>query len=167
MGSVIEILALEALALEAQGNHLQAVATLEQALTLAEPEGYVRMFVEEGKPMQLLMADLRMRIADAGLRSYAERLLAAFSSAASADGAAPDRSEIRIPKSNMIEPLSERELEVLRLIADGLSNREIAERLVVGTGTVKTHINNIYRKLDVKSRTQAIHRARELGVLTA
>jgi LuxR family maltose regulon positive regulatory protein len=67
---------------------------------------------------------------------------------------------------NLVEPLSERELEVLRLIADGLSNHEIAERLIVGTGTVKTHINNIYRKLDVKSRTQALHRARELGLLT-
>jgi LuxR family maltose regulon positive regulatory protein len=167
VGSGIEILALEALTLEARGNHLQAVTTLDRALTLAQPEGYIRTFVDEGEPMKLLIADCRLRIEkhDGRLKLYVDNLLAAFPEVVLR---AP-LSQIDNQKSaiqNLVEPLSERELEVLRLIADGLSNHEIAERLIVGTGTVKTHINNIYRKLDVKSRTQALHRARELGLLT-
>jgi LuxR family maltose regulon positive regulatory protein len=171
MGSVIEILALEALTLEAQGNHAQAMTALERALTLAEPEGYIRVFVDEGEPMRALLE--RMKDAPSGppphsgghgqggrMKDYVLKLLSAF-------GAQRSLHPSSLSPQPLTEPLSERELEVLRLIADGLSNREIAERLVVGTGTVKTHINNIYRKLDVKSRTQALHRARELGLLTA
>ena len=159
MTSLIELLALRALALQAQAKSAESVAALERALTLAEPEGYIRTFVDEGEPMRLLMADCRLQIEehDSHLKPYVEKLLTAFPTI---DSSPPERQT-----SNLIEPLSDREMEVLRLIAEGLSNREIAERLIVGLGTVKTHINNLYRKLDVNSRTQALARARELSLL--
>ncbi len=166
MTSLIELLALRALALQAQAKSAESVAALERALTLAEPEGYIRTFVDEGEPMQLLIADCRVQIEKraAHLKSYVEKLLVAF------DQAQPVQLEESISSqqstvSNLIEPLSERELEVLRLIDAGLSNREIAERLIVGLGTIKTHINNLYRKLDVNSRTQAIRAARDLNLM--
>jgi LuxR family maltose regulon positive regulatory protein len=164
-GNLIRLLAVQALALTAQGERESAAQALGRALTLAEPEGYVRTFVDEGDPMRSLIADLRLRIADARLRSHAEKLLAAFPSVASADAAVPARSEIRIPRSEMIEPLSERELEVLRLIAEGLSNQEIAHRLFLSVPTVKWHTTHIYGKLGVTNRTQAVTQARALGLL--
>ncbi len=169
--NLIEIHMLKALALQAQGRTPQAIAALERALTLAEPEGFVRVFVDEGEPMRLLMADCRLRIAERCRRepeeasrrllAYADHLLAAFG----VTGALPGQSKTGHLESDMAEPLSERELEVLRLIAAGLSNSEIAARLVVAPSTVKTHINNIYSKLGVSRRTQAIARAQELGLL--
>ena len=171
IGSAIEILALEALTLEAQGEHVQAVTTLERALALAEPEGYVRLFVDEGEPMKKVIGNWRLEIGRTARHETARRLLVYTEKLLAAFGPPPqlpvthDQSPRPGLQSPLVESLSEREIEVLRLIADGLSNREIAEQLIVGTGTVKTHINNIYRKLDVKSRTQAIHRARELGLL--
>jgi len=169
-GNVIELLALKALALQARGQSAQATTTLERALTLAEPEGYLRIFVDEGEPMRLLIADFRLRIGRQAhsapdstpdhLFAYVDKLLATFPGAALSA-----QSAISNLKSEMVEPLSERELEVLRLIAEGLSNAEIAERLVIAQGTVKRHINNIYGKLGVGSRTQAIARSRELGLL--
>jgi LuxR family maltose regulon positive regulatory protein len=166
IGSVIEILALEALTLDAQGNHAQAVATLERALTLAEPEGYVRVFVDEGEPMRLLIVDCGLQIAKhaAHLKSYVDKLLAAFVTTQPVPSDVPIRNQ-KSEINNLIEPLSERELEVLRLIAEGLSNREIADRLTVVVGTVKWYLNHIYTKLDVHSRTQAVARARELHLL--
>jgi LuxR family maltose regulon positive regulatory protein len=162
MGNVIELLALRALALRAQGQSAQAMTTLERALTLAEPEGYIRIFVDEGEPMKLLLQ--RMKVEDprkgaegGRMRDYVDKLLSAF-------GERVFHPSSRGPQP-LVEPLSERELEVLRLIADGLSNAEIAERLVIAQGTVKRHINNIYGKLSVQSRTQAIAHARELGLL--
>jgi len=123
---------------------------------MAEPEGYVRLFVDEGQPMADLLAKTttghRPQIA-----AYTLRLIAAFSQVKSAG-----KSEIRHPKSAIPEPLSARELEVLRLVADGLSNREIADKLVVTVTTVKKHVSNIFGKLDVTSRTQAIARASDL-----
>lgn len=165
-GNVIELLALKALALQARGQSAQAMTTLERALTVAEPEGYLRTFVDEGEPMRLLISDFRLWIErqsrgkDQNLIGYADRLLAAF-----ARLAPMPQSKISNLKSTMVEPLSERELEVLRLIAEGLSNAEIAAKLVIAQGTVKRHINNIYGKLGVGSRTQAIARSRELGLL--
>ncbi|MBD0357351.1 MAG: winged helix-turn-helix transcriptional regulator, partial [Rubrobacter sp.] len=136
--------------------------TLAGALALAEPEAYVRTFVDEGAPMgDLLSATLEARRSgrlDAACRisvSYLARLLAA----AAQEATAPAAGE-RLP-----EPPTERELEVLALIAAGNSNEEIAAKLFVSTSTVKTHINRLYRKLGARSRTQAIARAREMDLL--
>jgi len=153
MGSVIEILALQALALHAQGETARAMVALERALSLAEPEGYIRLFVDEGG----LMAKLLHQAASRGLMpDYTRRLLAAFG-----DIIAPSPPE---PKP-YVEPLSEREIEVLRLLAARLSSQEMAQELVISVNTVRTHIRNIYRKLDVHSRTQAVERARALKLL--
>jgi LuxR family maltose regulon positive regulatory protein len=189
----VKVHALQALAHAALNDQSQARASLQHALVLAEPEGYVRVFVDEGEPMRLLMADFRLLTEKRGgdLKSYMDRLLTAFPNTglepdalriSNQQSATPALRHAQRPTpalvepeawaaqrgasvSNLIEPLSDREREVLRLIADGLPNQEIAAKLIVSLGTVKTHINNIYRKLDVNSRTQAIHRARELALL--
>ena len=151
---MVWIKAQQALALQIQGNLEQATASLAQALSLAEQGGYVRTFVNNGEPM----AKLLRQAASQGISpQYVAKLLSAF-----------DRTtEPPLPVSQpLVEPLSERELEVLRLIAAGLSNREIADDLVVGVSTVKKHINNLYGKLGVHSRTQAIARVRDLGLET-
>jgi LuxR family transcriptional regulator, maltose regulon positive regulatory protein len=164
--SLIELLALRALALQTQTTSAESIAALVRALTLAEPEGYVRTFVDEGEAMRLLIAECRLQIEKRGshLTAYVEKLLAAFPAARSTPRD-PQISHSPSAIVNLVEPLSERELEVLRLIADGRSNQEIAAKLVIGLGTVKTHINNIFGKLDVKNRTQAVARARELNLL--
>jgi LuxR family maltose regulon positive regulatory protein len=174
---LIEILMLQALACQAQGDQTSALTALERALILAEAEGYIRIFVDEGAPLRLLIADCRLQITQRmpsaasqdrhRLLAYMDTLHAAFPDFGLpiVDFRSESRSEIQNPQSkiqNLVEPLSERELEVLRLIADGLSNQVIADRLVVAVSTVKRHINNIYGKLDVQSRTQALVRAREL-----
>jgi LuxR family maltose regulon positive regulatory protein len=159
IGSVIEIHLLRALALHTQGNSTEALTLLARTLTLAEPEGYVRLFVDEGEPMKLLFADFGfwMDKQATQLQSYVTQLLAAF------PGTSPVTSASQIP--NPSEPLSARELEVLHLIEAGLTNQEIAQKLVVAISTVKKHINSIFSKLNVQSRTQALARARELSLL--
>ena len=158
IASVIEILILQALALRAQGETEGAMKKLGRALTLAEPEGYVRTFVDEGEPM----SELLHRAASLGIaRDYAGKLLVAFDGGA----ALPTVVEATEDTGSLSEPLTERELEVLRLIAAGESNRGIAQRLFVAVSTVKKHINNIYRKLEAHSRTQAVAQARELNLL--
>jgi LuxR family transcriptional regulator, maltose regulon positive regulatory protein len=139
------------------------VGNLTRALALAEPKGYIRTFVDEGPVMgDLLSATIEARQRghlDAAGRvsvSYLVQLIAAL---AQEDASAPIADD-RLP-----EPLSERELEVLALIAAGNSNEEIASRLFVSVSTVKTHINNLYRKLGTRSRTQAVARAREMSLL--
>ena len=160
MGSVIEITLLQALAYEAKGDISLALTLLEQALRLAEPEGYLRIFVDEGPPMaRLLFEALKLEIAPA----YVRRLLAAFPVAASEQtkpAPSPDS------ESELIEPLSEREIEVLQLIAEGLTGPEIATRLILSPHTVKAHTRNIFGKLDVHTRTQAIVRSQALGILS-
>jgi LuxR family maltose regulon positive regulatory protein len=157
--SMIEILIIQALTYQAQESTDQAITTLEKALTLAEPEGFIRIFVDEGPAMARLLYEA----ATGGIASdYARRLLAAFPMA-EPEQTGPSRTQA--PKSKLIEPLSERELEVLRLIAAGYSNRELARELVIALGTVKKHINNIFGKLDAHSRTQAVARARELDLI--
>jgi LuxR family maltose regulon positive regulatory protein len=154
-GYVIGHSILKALALYAQGDEPQAMSALERALSLGEPEGYVRIFVDEGPPM----AQLLYKAAAHGIMpEYAGRLLAAFPDA---ESPAPSQA----PPAEMIEPLSERELEILRLVAKGLSNREIAQRLVLSLSTIKWHTSNIYGKLGVKNRTQAVARSREMGLV--
>lgn len=154
-GQAIELSVLQGLALQAQGDLEQALGALCQALLRAEPEGYVRTFIDEGAPMAELLhrAALRNRAA-----VYARRLLTAL------QARGPARHDPG-PLPTLVEPLSGRELEVLRLIAEGLSNRGIADRLFITAGTAKWHANNIYSKLGVHSRTQAIARAKELEIL--
>jgi LuxR family maltose regulon positive regulatory protein len=159
----IEILMLQALAFQAGGDMTRAVAPLERALTLAEPGGFVRTFVDEGPPMARLLYEAASR----GVApDYARQLLAAVP-VAEAEPTAPSRTQSQAPGlgSEIIEPLSEREVEVLQLVAKGLTNQEIASRLFLSLNTVKVHTRNIYGKLDVHSRTQAVDRARALGIL--
>ena len=136
------------------------MTALERALSLAEPEGYVRTFVDEGAPMAALLR----RAASRGVApAYVSKLLDALD--AEADTKSMPADSTSPVAQRLEEPLSERELEVLRLVASGLSNREVAQELVLATGTIKKHINNIFTKLNVRSRTQAAAQARELGLL--
>jgi LuxR family maltose regulon positive regulatory protein len=151
-GKSIEILALQAMAHRARDEMAQALPALERALTLAEPEGYVRTFLDEGTPLTAL---LRKTAAKGVAASYASRLLAATR----------DTQVDSASTTQLVEPLSEREIEVLRLIASGLSNQEIADALVIALGTVKAHSSSIYGKLGVRNRAQAVTRAQELNLL--
>lgn len=152
--ALIEALILQALARHLQGDDERALERLEDALALAAPQGYVRPFLVLG-PREPMTALLRQAISRGIAPVYASKLLAAF-----------DVSEGELPHTpTLVEPLSERERQVLRLVAAGLSNREIADELVVAVSTVKSHTNHIYGKLGVKSRTQAVARAQELGLL--
>ncbi len=158
MGSVIELLVLQAIAHAAVNNRPQALEALKRSLELAEPESYVRTFIGEGNPMPGMLS---AAAADESVRAYALWLLAACE----AEPIKPsDQISPPAPQS-LIEPLSERELEVLSLVAEGLSNREISERLFLALSTVKGHNRLIYRKLQVQRRTEAVARARELGLL--
>jgi LuxR family maltose regulon positive regulatory protein len=170
--TVISIEIDRALALHGLQRHAEALAALEHALTLAEPEGYARVFLDEGEPLRLLIADFRVLIekrqADPAVRKltqYAVMLLAAFS-LPDVTAALPQIKNQKSAISNLIEPLSARELEILHLIADGLTNQEIADRLVLSLPTIKWHTGNLYGKLGVNSRTQAVAKARELCLLT-
>jgi LuxR family maltose regulon positive regulatory protein len=158
-GSALDILLVQALAHEAQGDRPQALATLKHALSLAEPEGYIRVFVDEGEPMQLLI-EQQSRNRDHPLSGYVDKLLAAFTQ----PRAAPKSAMIH-QKSDMIEPLSEREFEVLRLLGTELNGPEIARELIVSLNTMRTHTKSIYNKLGVNNRRMAIRRAEELGLL--
>jgi LuxR family transcriptional regulator, maltose regulon positive regulatory protein len=177
MGSVMEIALLQAQALQLAGQSTAALQTLAQVLALAEPEGYVRLFVDEGEPVRLLLlafdgwrarqpADEQQQ----RLALYIGKLVGAFGSTA----VAPDRPAPQAQHSSQdptapfqipAEPLTAREVEVLRLLAAGLSNAAIADRLVVSVGTVKSHLKHIYGKLGVQSRTQAVAQARHTNLL--
>ena len=173
MGSVIEILIMQALAHQAQGNIQLALASLDRALVLAEPQVYVRLFTDEGKPMRLLIADCKLLIekrwlssnlvSDKRMLAYLDRLLTNFPVGANAD--LSPQSKISNLQSAMIEPLSQRELEVLRLLRSDLSGPEIARELVLSLATVRTHTQNIYAKLGVNHRRAAVRRAEDLELL--
>jgi len=157
-GSVIEILVLQAIAYHAQGDLPAALLPLQRALALAEPEGYVRMFLDEGASMMHLLREASAREI---MPDYTDKLLAAFEAEKRRSEDKPD-----LPLAQpLIEPLSQRELKILQLIAQGLSNREIGERLFLALDTVKGHNRRLFDKLQVQSRTEAIARARELGLL--
>jgi LuxR family maltose regulon positive regulatory protein len=155
MSWLIRSLALKALGYQAVNDVNQALTSLQQALSQAEPEGYLRTFIDYGPPMQqLLQQAAAQRISPA----YVSKLLAAF----------PDfgfKSRIQNLKPEMVEPLNERELSILRLMAAGLSNREIADELYLSVNTVKWYSSNIYGKLGVKKRVEAVDRVHELGIL--
>jgi LuxR family transcriptional regulator, maltose regulon positive regulatory protein len=169
IGSQIEALLLQSLAHEALDDIGQARIPLQRALELAEPEGYVRLFVDEGAPLaRLLRAQSAKRKAqNEPLQPYCELLLSAFRRSADVQtGVSETVLRFALERSNALaEPLTAREREVLHLIAEGLSNQELAARLHLSPQTVKVHTRNIYSKLGVASRTQAVARGRELGVL--
>jgi len=153
-GNLLEILVLQSLAHQARGDLPAALASLQEALTLAEPEGYVRLFVDEGPPM----ASLLRAAAKQGIRrNYVGRLLAAINET--------ERSS-QPGQPGLIEPLSERELDVLRLLGTDLDGPDIARQLIVSLNTVRTHTNHVYAKLGVNNRRAAVRRARELGLLS-
>jgi LuxR family maltose regulon positive regulatory protein len=164
-GRLIEILGLQALALEAQGRPEEANETLLEAISLGRPEGYVRVFLDLGWPLYGLLERSAASASFAG--DYVRDLLAAFHQERDAqrNRGAVAAPLIPTPAEALADPLTERELEVLHLLAEGLSNKEIAGRLVIAPSTVKQHLKNIYGKLDVHSRTQAVARGRELALL--
>jgi LuxR family maltose regulon positive regulatory protein len=166
MGNVIEILILQALAHQVQSDIPAALAPLARALTLAEREGYVRLFVDEGPLMGHLLQET---LARGILPGYVEKLLAAFPRAEGrglrTESLAPTRSVLSPQSSALVEPLSARELEVLRLFNTELSGPEIAQELVIGLSTVRTYTKSIYTKLKVNSRRAAVKRAAELGLI--
>ena len=157
IGSVIEILVLQALAHQAQGNISAALESLERALILAEPEGYLRIFVDEGPSMARLLFEAHAH----GINlEYVQRLLAAFP-------VDEPKQAVKPAVSDLLESLSEREIEVLQLVAEGLTNKEIAAKLFLSQNTVKVHTRNINSKLGVNSRAKAVVKARALGILLA
>jgi LuxR family maltose regulon positive regulatory protein len=155
LGRVIDLLVLQALVFRAKDAGPKALAALERSLSLAQAEGYIRVFLDEGEPM----AELLRHVGPHGIApEYVAKLLSEFVALRVPGAPFPTNQPI-------VEPLSERELEILRLVAEGKSNQQVAEKLVIATGTVKKHLNNIFGKLGVQSRTQCVARARELNVL--
>jgi LuxR family maltose regulon positive regulatory protein len=157
MGSALEIFVLRALAQEVQGDQTSALYTLERALVLAAPEGYIRLFVDEGEPMLTL---LRLAYRRSIVPEYVATLLSAFG----------EQHALVLPPlsprpASLLEPLTERERQVLRLLLEGASNREIGRRLSLSVNTVKRHVYNLCGKLGVQSRAQAIARARTLNLV--
>jgi LuxR family maltose regulon positive regulatory protein len=158
LGSVIEILALTAITRAAAGDGPRARRDMLRALRLAAPEGYRRTLLDLGAPCQAVLVECRTGLnqsTQTDLANYLEQLLAAF----------PGQAAAIVTPEVLVEPLSPRELEVLLLVEQGLSNQDIADKLIVGLSTAKKHINNIFGKLGVNSRTQALARARQLGLL--
>lgn len=152
----LKIRVLQALAYDAAGNRDAAITMLKDALMMAEAGGFIRIFVDEGEPMAALLTHMaKIRF----MPEYVNTLLVAFNIEGSI------QTNITPMSQALIEPLSDRELEILQLVADGLSNREISERLYLALSTIKGHNRNIYGKLGVQRRTEAIARARELGLL--
>jgi LuxR family transcriptional regulator, maltose regulon positive regulatory protein len=157
-GSVIEALTMQALAHERLGNTVAALDAIGTALELAEPEGYLRVFVDEARPMRDL---LRHAAARGVAGAYTRRVLAGFEEAVVS--AAPGASNGGV--SRVVQLLTPRELEILRLIAAGMRNQEIAKQLFISPATVKRHIANLYHKLDARHRTEALNRATALNLL--
>jgi len=167
-GCAIDVLTMQAIALQMNGDADQALRTLERALNLAEPEGYVRTFASGGAPMK----ELLRRRADLGVTpAYLTKLLAELdreekmSRQAQGQGREPASQLPPDGGSSLAEPLSERELQVLHLLDSHLSSTEIADQLIVSVNTARSHIKNIYSKLNAHSRSEAIQRAKELGLL--
>jgi LuxR family maltose regulon positive regulatory protein len=155
----LEGLILLALAAAAQGENDEALVCMQDAIAIGEPEGFIRVFVDEGRPMIGLLEEAL----DRGIKTaYVRRLLAAFTISGPAQ---PQPSQDPSPVAGLVEPLSEREIEVLQLVAEGLTNSEIASRLFLSPHTIKVHVRNIFGKLGVHNRTKAVVEARSLGLL--
>jgi len=166
-GSIIEIQALRSLALAARGDELDAMDTLAEALTLAGRQGYVRVFAGEGAPMRALLARLSAAQRDqrAPARGVHAGYLAALLRACGQAGAVPPQRRAGAAPPGMAEPLTDREVEVLRLLAAGSSNQRIARELFVALDTVKKHVTHVLGKLGAANRTEAAARARQLGLI--
>ena len=165
IGSVIEILVLQARAHKAKGDSTSALAPLERALTLAEPQGYIRIFADEGKPMAELLT--RIDAKDVTLRSkeYISRLLSSFEVYKDVQPLSPQSlSPQLLSPQTLVERLTERELEVLKLLGTDLSGPEIARQCMVSLSTIRTHTQNIFAKLGVNNRRAAVRRAEELDL---
>ncbi len=167
IGNVIEIQALRALALAARGDHAGALGALAEAVTLACPQGYVRVFADEGAPMRALLTRLSAARKDqrAPARDIDPDYLAGLLRACGQAGAAPPSRRAAAALPGMAEPLTDREVEVLRLLAAGRSNQRIAHELVVALDTVKKHVTHVLGKLGAANRTEAVARARQLGLI--
>ena len=166
---VIEMKLLQALAHSMRNEDHEALTVLAQAVQLAEPEGFIRTFVDEGTAMALLLSRLRELERKKGPSPYLDALLAAFKPEGMMHKSLPttsSQSRGRVPEQPLVEPLSERELEVLYWIARGDSNQQIADVLVIALDTVKRHVTHIFEKLGVNNRVQAVARARALGLLS-
>jgi LuxR family maltose regulon positive regulatory protein len=161
-GSLIEIHVIRAIALQSAGEMAEATAEIEAGLALAKSEGYVRTFIDEGGPMQMLISQWLAQSGTSPLRDYALYLASQFK-------VQPREVMILQEKftsnGDLVEPLTPRELEVLSLLASGLSNRQIASKLVLAEGTVKFYVHTILEKLGVHSRTQALVVARERNLV--
>jgi LuxR family transcriptional regulator, maltose regulon positive regulatory protein len=165
-GSVIEIQVLRALALAACGDHASALGALTEALTLGGPRGYVRVFADEGPPMRALLAQLpTARPGQQHAVGVGRGYLAEIERACRPAGALPPRSRAAAAAPGLAEPLTGREFEVLRLLAAGRSNQRIAHDLVVALDTVKKHVTHVLGKLGAANRTEAVARARDLGLI--
>ncbi len=166
-GRVIEIRMLQALALQSEGDTTRALAALKEALSLAEPEGYIRLFVDEGEPMATLLQQTTSQNVDS---IYVDKLLAAFPDfglnlAGKSKNQNIPSNDVTGRKPKLVEPLTRRELKTLRLLATELSIPEIADEMVVAVSTIRSHTKSIYSKLGVHSRYEAVHSAEELGLL--
>ncbi|RPI24451.1 MAG: helix-turn-helix transcriptional regulator, partial [Chloroflexota bacterium] len=173
----LEVMILQALTWKCRGKIEQAITCLQAALELAEPEGYVRIFVDEGEAMQDL---LQQAVRSGVCHEYASKLLAAcqqpfpgkhLAGGESAGGEKQAAPGAKSPPSRqtlpepLVEPLSAREIEILHLVSDGVTNPEIARQLCISINTVKTHITHIFGKLGASTRTHAVARARKLGLI--
>jgi LuxR family maltose regulon positive regulatory protein len=168
---MLQILVTQLLAYQAKGDTSSAQASLERALTLAQPEGYLRIFVDEGKPLRAVLLDFRRLMEKQPRRNnelseYVEKLLAAFAHSLTTPQSSLLPIENQLSKiSNLVEPLSQRELEILRLLRTELSVPEIARELVVAASTVRSHTKSIYSKLGVNNRRAAVKQAAELNLI--
>ena len=155
-GHIIEILTLQSLVRQGQGDTKRALTILQNALQLAQPQGYIRLFVDEGPAMAAL---LNLLANHPQVGAYARQLLEVYGDFVKTESA------VETTPAGLLEPLSEKELETLRYMMSGLNNKEIGDKMFVSNNTIKTHIKHIYQKLQVNSRTQAVLRARELNLL--
>jgi LuxR family maltose regulon positive regulatory protein len=164
-GHMIEIRLLQALAHQMLDEEPQALAALAEAIHLGEPEGYLRCFVEEGEAMAVLLCKLQEKQRKGGPTPYLDRVLAAFPNPSQTLASQPKRMAKQTPGQPLLEPLSERELQVLQLMEKGASNQDIARELVIAIDTVKRHVSHIFTKLDVQNRMQAVRQAHKYGLL--